>query len=211
MKPLIRYVVKRMARPRTRDHDELRESLVDVGGRILAAEGPQALNLRRVAQDAGTSTAAVYRLFEGKQGLVLAMFLDGFARLDRAFDAVPTTDDPVADLIELGRAYRASARANPHLYALMFGRPVPEFVPGDATVQSTLRSLGKLADTVARCVEAGHFPPVDPARVARQLHGLVHGLASLELLRCLGDEQEARAQWEQALRAATRGYATPAP
>lgn len=195
-----------MARPRARDYDELRDTLVDAGGRILSSEGPQALTLRRVARDVHSSTAAVYRLFDGKSGLVLAMFLEGFARLGRAFDAVPDSDDPVADLLRLGHAYRANARANPHLYHLMFGRPVPEFTPDLHHVQQTLRTLDRLADTVARCTATGRFQPLDPDRTARQLHGLVHGLASLEVLDYLGTSDDADAHWREALHATIKGY-----
>lgn len=193
-------------RPRSRDYDELRDALVDTAGRILASEGPQALGLRRVAEETGTSTTAVYRLFDGKQGLLLAMFRTGFARFDAVFAVIEPTDDPVHDLLALGRAYRRSARANPHLYELMFGRPVPGFVPDVATARATLGVLDRLTDTVRRCVRTGRFPAVSPEQVARQLHALAHGLVSLELLGWFGDGRDADAQWDQALAAAARGY-----
>jgi AcrR family transcriptional regulator len=195
-----------MPRPRARDYEELRQALVDAGGRLLADEGPQALTTRRVAQEVGASTTAVYSLFGGKAGLVLAMFLEGFARLSRAFAAVPRSDDPVADLLALGHAYRESARANPHLYELMFGRPVPGFVPDHAAVAQTLDTFEDLTGTIRRCIDAGRFRPADPGGVALHLHGLVHGLTSLELRGRLGSEEEADRRWKAALEATVRGY-----
>src|ERR1044072_4982865 len=133
-----------MASPRYRDSGELRHERVEAGGRLLAAEGPAALTTRRVAQETGVSTTAVYSLFGDKAGLVREMFLAGFERLSEAFAAVPTTEDPVADLLALGHAYRANARANPHLYELMFGRPVPEFHPDAETgarIQGTFDAI----------------------------------------------------------------------
>ena len=44
------------------------------------------------------------------------------ASLAAAQDAVPTTDDPLADFAELGRSYRRWALEQPALYAVMFGR-----------------------------------------------------------------------------------------
>jgi AcrR family transcriptional regulator len=204
-------MVVNMPRPRARDYQELRRALVDAGGRLLAREGPQALTTRRVAQEAGTSTTAVYNLFGDKAGLALAMFLEGFARLSEAFAAVPRSDDPVADLLALGRAYRANARGNPHLYELMFGRPIPGFAPDQAAIDQTLGSYHDLVHTIERCIDAHRLAPADPHDVAVQLHALVHGLASFELRGSLGTDAEADRRWEAALHAAVRGHQAGRP
>lgn len=194
-----------MARPRNRDYDELRRELIDAGGRLLAAEGPAALSTRRVAQQAGVSTTAVYNLFGDKAGLVREMFLEGFERLAAAFAAVPRTDDPVADLLALGHAYRASALANPHLYELMFGRPVPEFRPdaeAGARIQPTFDAL---VAAVGRCVRAGAFAAAEPYDVAVRLNALAHGLCSLELRGALGDAADSLRHWDDAFATMVRG------
>jgi AcrR family transcriptional regulator len=194
-----------MARPRNRDYGELRRELVDVGGRLLATEGPSALSTRRVAQQASVSTTAVYKLFGDKAGLIREMFLVGFERLAEAFAAVPRTGDSVADLLALGDAYRASALANPHLYELMFGRPIPEFQP-DAEAGTLIRpTFDALIAAVERCVEDGAFAPAEPNDLAVRLNGLAHGLCSLELRGALGDPDEARRHWDGAFRTMVRG------
>lgn len=196
-----------MARPRNRDYGELRRDLVDAGGRLLAAEGPAALNTRRVAGETGVSTSAVYNLFGDKAGLVREMFLAGFERLAGAFAAVPTGADPVADLLALGHAYRVSALANPHLYELMFGRPVPEFQPDAETAALIQPTFDTLVDAVVRCVREGAFAPAEPRDLAVRLNALAHGLCSLELRGALGDPQEARRHWDGAFGAMVRGLA----
>src|SRR3954453_10134996 len=158
-----------MPRPRTRDYAELRRDLIEAGGRVLSEEGPAALSTRRVAQETGVSTTAVYNLFGDKAGLVREMFLAGFERLAEAFAAVPRTADPVVDLLALGHAYRASARANPHLYELMFGRPMKEFTP-DAEAGVRIRAtFDALVAAVARCLDEGAFAPAAPDDIAVQL------------------------------------------
>ncbi|MFJ5262571.1 TetR/AcrR family transcriptional regulator [Streptomyces sp. NPDC088387] len=194
-----------MARPRSRDYVELRRDLVDAGAELLAAEGPSALSTRRVAQRAGVSTAAVYNLFGDKAGLVREMFVSGFARLADAFAAVPRTGDAMADLLALGHAYRASALANPHLYELMFGRPVPEFRPDAETAARIAPTFDALVTAVARCVDAGTLAPTDPQDLAVRLNALAHGLCSLELRGALGTTDEARTHWDAAFEAMLRG------
>ncbi|WP_371785170.1 TetR/AcrR family transcriptional regulator [Streptosporangium subroseum] len=200
-----------MARPRTRDYDELRRDLLDAAGRLLAEEGPQALSTRRVAQEVGSSTTAVYNLFGDKSGLLRAMFLEGFARLAREFASVSRDGDPEADLMALGYAYRAAALANPHLYELMFGRPIADFRPDETALAQIQGTFDTLVAAVARCVDAGRFAPSDPYDIAVHLNALVHGLASLELRGALAGGDQADRHWRLALEATFRGHRTPAP
>lgn len=196
-----------MARPRKHDYGELRRHLVDAGGRLLAAEGPAALTTRRVAEAVGVSTTAVYSLFGDKAGLVREMFLVGFERLEAAFAAVPRTDDSVADLLALGDAYRANALDNPHLYELMFGRPVPEFRPDAEAAALIQPTFDTLEAAVARCVEDGAFAPAEPYDVAKRLDALAHGLCSIELQGRLGGPEESRQHWDGAFATVMKGLA----
>ena len=102
------------------------------------------------------------------------------------------------DLGALGAAYRAFALADPHFYAVMFGRGVrPATDAPDAVAQPT---FGVLRDAVARVL-----PGAGPDRVedvALGLWGLVHGLASLELAGLVpGDDADRDARYAAALRA----------
>ena len=175
--------------------------LVDAAGRILAAEGVGALTLRRLAQTAGTSTMAVYTLFGDKQGLLAAMYREGYRRLGAAMaDAAQGVDDPLEAMVRYGRAYRAAALANPHLYDLMFGRPVPAFQPdadAQAVAEATFRPLVAGAQ---RCLDAGAFIGDDAERIAFHLWAVSHGMVSLELAGHLPGDDDARAvAYEEAM------------
>ena len=192
-----------MARPRTHD-DKLRLRLLDEGGRLLAEEGPAALTVRRLAERAGTSPSAVYSLFGDKWGLVDEMFREGFRRFAGRIARLGRTDDPLADLSALGDAFKANARANPHLYDLMFGEPFPEFVPGEETRTIAMGTFGALVEAVGRCVDAGELEG-DPLSLATIFFGQVHGLTSLELLGWLPAGDSADAVWGRARRALYEG------
>ena len=99
----------------------MRMRLLEAAARLLALEGPGALSARRAAREVGASTMVVYTHFGGMKELVTAVVREGFARLADLVTAVPRTDDPVADLYAMLGAYRRTALANPHLYAVMFG------------------------------------------------------------------------------------------
>ena len=161
---------------------DLTGRLVDAAARILVAEGPGGLSLRKVAAAAGVSTMPVYTLFGDKQGLLDAMHREGFRRLGKALAAVPRTDDALSDLAALGFAYREAALASPHLYGLMFTSGFPRTEAADATYEP-------LVIAVARCQREGRFRPGDPEPVALHLWALTHGMVSLELAGKVDGEQ----------------------
>src|SRR5256885_9443144 len=102
-----------------------RERLLEAAIRVLAADGPDALQARRLAAEVGMSTMAVYTHFGGMGGLITEIVREGFVRFGRRMEAVPRGDDPAADLLALGLAYRDHALENPRLYRLMFGVTAP--------------------------------------------------------------------------------------
>ncbi|MFE9244648.1 TetR/AcrR family transcriptional regulator [Nocardiopsis sp. NPDC006938] len=160
----------------------VRPALIRAAALILSAEGPGALTTRRVAREAGCSTMAVYTHFDGMPGLVCAMVHEGFARLHAYFARVAPTPDPVADLALFGRAYRLNARANPHLYAVMFGAAsLGGFSLSEEDRQHGRYTMVGVIECVGRCVAAGRFREADSAVVAHHMWSAVHGLASLEL------------------------------
>ncbi|GAB3909988.1 TetR/AcrR family transcriptional regulator [Kibdelosporangium lantanae] len=159
--------------PRPKTHDEaLRVRLLDRAGQLLSTAGPEALSLRRLASDVGTSTTAVYSLFGGKPALVRELYVAAFQRFAARLDEVTCSGDPDEDLVRLGLAYRRAALAEPHLYSIMFTKAVAGFEPDHAAVEHVLGPM------VAVGRQAG-WP--DPETVAMTVWGLAHGLVSLEL------------------------------
>jgi Tetracyclin repressor-like, C-terminal domain len=73
-------------------------------------------------------------------------------------------------------------------------------------VAQTMQTFDHLVVTVQRCIDSGRFEPADALDVALALHGLVHGLASLELRGSLGAGADADRRWGAALDASVRGY-----
>jgi AcrR family transcriptional regulator len=172
---------------------DLATRLVDEAGRILSRDGAAALSLRRLATATGTSTMAVYTLFGDKNGLLAAMYRAGFERLGAAeVAAVDGVTDPLGALAELGYAYRRAALANPHLYDLMFGRPVAAFEPDAADKAVADATFRPLVEAVQRCLDAGVLVGGDPERIAFYLWAVTHGMVSLELAGQLPGDDAAR-------------------
>jgi AcrR family transcriptional regulator len=195
-----------VARPKL--HDEaLRIRLLDTAAALLTSEGPDALSLRRLAAAAGTSTSAVYALFGGKPGILRGLFIEAFTRFGTHLDKVTPSDDPLTDLLALGRAYRDSALADPHLYAVMFGSSVPGFEPAPQDYAHAEATFIPLLDTVRRAIAAGLLRDADPGLIATALWANVHGLVSLELRGAMPGGAVAPGElFETAIRANLNGW-----
>jgi len=188
----------------------LRRAILDAATRLLVEEGVRALTMRRVAREVGCSTTVLYTMFGGKQGLVEALWLEGFARLWQVEAEALGTCDPLARLGALGRAYRRHAIANPDYYRVMFGGVTPGFRPSDEALAASRRTFQVLVDAVRDCIAAGLFRPEDPELVAAALWATVHGVVSLELAGAFAPP-EADAIFARAMQAVAAGFATTPP
>jgi AcrR family transcriptional regulator len=197
-----------VAPPRT--HDEaLRITLLDRAGRLLSDKGPDALILRRLAADAGTSTTAVYSLFGNKAGLMNELYREAVRRFAHRLATVEPTDDPATDVIRIGIVYRDYALAEPHLYAIMFDRRKAELELDQDSSDEANETFEPLVDAVVRGQAAGQFRPVRPQQVALSCWGIAHGLVQLELNGKVPPGVDIAAEYQEVLRAIVDGWRCP--
>lgn len=164
------------------NESDVRRRLIEVAADLLSEEGPGALSARRLAREAETSTMAVYTHFGGMPALVRAVVAEGFARLYDRVAEVEQSDDPLADLVASGVAYRAYALADPHLYLVMFGSAsLGEYRLTQVELEVGLAAFGQLAGVVERVMDAGAIQAGDPRAVAGQFWAALHGYVMIEL------------------------------
>ena len=200
-----------MGRPR--EHDEhTRAALLAAAEQIVADGGPAALSVRAVADAAGTTTRAVYSLFGSKEGLLVeSLARDAFEFLFIEIGELEETDDPVADLIDVGViAFRGLVREHPALYRIAFQRVVPGLDAGPELVATRQKAWNQLVAKVERLEAAGLLVGKPAPEAAVEFIAMLEGLANAELrgavLRLLpeGDEEET---WRNALATLMRGFA----
>jgi AcrR family transcriptional regulator len=176
----------------------VRAELLHAAVAILNEDGPDALQTRKIAGAAGTSTMAVYTHFGGMPALIAAVADEGLRQFDVAL-TMPPTADPVADLMATGIAYRRYAIERPHMYRLMFGSTSAHGINAPAQDLLTLTvaeindhypSFAHVVRGVHRCMLAGRItspsgasPPDDATvvAVAAQFWSTIHGFVMLEL------------------------------
>lgn len=204
---LFRYAVN-VGRKRVHG-EETAEALLDAAERILEAEGLEALTVRRVADEVGTTTRAVYTSLGSKDALIAGLGMRGFAVLGTKVAALPRTDDPAADLVVAAvSGFRAWALAHPALFQVAFQQRAiasPEvrrrFEPARA------EALETLLERVRRLQDAGGTGGRTVQEAAWQFSSLCEGLAAMDLrLQTSARPPDSTPIWEDALGALIAGW-----
>jgi AcrR family transcriptional regulator len=162
-----------------------REQIVRATVRCLAREGYTRLTMKKVAREAGVSPGILHYYFADKRAMLVATLEVVSRDLDRRVAAAQsrTGRDPRARLRALVRACLEVAVSEPEIWVVFvefWGEMLHDrrLRALNAEVYSrTRRLIGRLIDEGVR---AGRFRPVDPARAAAVVLGLVDGL-SLQL------------------------------
>ena len=193
-------------------HELLRRNVVEAASYLLVEEGPEALTVRRVAERLNCSTKIIYTMFQGKDGLANALYLEGCTRLSQAIGRVPQAATPAAYVHEVAWAYWAFALANPSYYVVMFGGAIPNFRPSAISIQTTATALETIVRNLQAYMAQGLLPTDDPVVLTKALWAPFHGVVSLYLLGHFSTLEEAKGAFERTVQAimASLGPTIPA-
>lgn len=198
----------KMGRPK--EHDErTARALLEAAEALVQSGGADGVSVRRVADEVGTSTRAVYSLFGSKEGLLAALGSRAWELVAEGLDQLPITDDPAQDLVNVGAVvFRDFAISHPSLFRIAVQRTVGPPELDEAFRPTRIQALHGLRARVERLAEAGLLDGRPVRDVIRQFHALLEGLAALELRGVIPQQEGARI-WHDALSALVTGLASP--
>jgi AcrR family transcriptional regulator len=207
--------MSRVGRPREHD-EETRAALRAAAERLVTEGGPAAFSVRAVADDAGTTTRAVYSLFGSKEGLLVDALAQGaFEFLFEEIDKLVETDDPVADLIAVGvPVFRRLVLEHPARYRIAFQRIVPGLHPGPELTAARTLAWNQLNAKVQRLDDAGLLGDKGVREATVEFNAMLEGLANAELRGSVfknlpeGGEELA---WRNALATVIDGFSPRSP
>jgi AcrR family transcriptional regulator len=197
----------RVKRPRRKPaerfhHGDLREAAVAEAFHVVDAKGPEALSVRALAQRLGVSDPAIYRHYENRDALLLAVARRGFVGLMTSVLAASAEDDPPgASLEAIGAAYVRFASEHRGWFRLSFSAPLQD--AGIYEGEGAAELVHVAAHAEARIKQ--HLGRVVPADVLddhyRAYWALAHGLASMVIERVFRRVETDAERVEVALRA----------
>lgn len=171
--------------------EETRRRVLEAAVAAVEAGGLEAVNIRKIAAEAGYSVGSVYKHFADQDALLIAVNSVTLGRIkDVMARAVAGVEDPLAQLKVLAKTYLAFARENGNLWTTLFshhlpdGKPVPEWHIQENTALLTFIAvpLGALNPALGETALAVR---------ARTCFAAVHGLVTISLeARFVGHDAE---------------------
>jgi AcrR family transcriptional regulator len=195
-----------MGRPR-RHLQPTAAALLTAAEALVEVEGVSALTVRRVAAEVGTSTRAVYATYGSKEALLVALGRKAFEILDDELSALPTTSDPVGDLVEIGLIFRRFTIEHPTLFAIGIQRRDVSSRLSPEIQATAAGAFGKLEQRFRPLEASGRLAAPSTRSAACTFHALCEGLASLESRSMLPKDDE-EASWREALAFLLSGLTT---
>jgi AcrR family transcriptional regulator len=156
--------------------------ILDVARELFAAEGYEAVTMKRIADRLGITPTAIYFHFADKAALIQQLTAADWAAFTQKFARAMAEPDPIARLRLAARGYIEFARTHPNQYQLLFmARRKPEEMVRDAG-----REVHAMIETsVEEAVAAGRFRPqfTNVKLITQALWAAVHGVAALYIVK----------------------------
>ncbi|MDI4658497.1 TetR/AcrR family transcriptional regulator [Xanthobacter autotrophicus] len=169
--------------PRARRKEDARARILAEARHIVLEQGFEALTMRRIAEAAGYSAAALYLHFENREAIARELGESGMHSLLKALtEAAASADEPVKRLRALALAYVGFARIEPETYRLIFMEPSFAASALGGKDEAGAAAFQLLAGAFEALDRAGRLRPgQDLGGLALTFWILLHGTVSLKL------------------------------
>ena len=172
----------RSARKAKGDGHLRRAEILEAAERIFVAHGYEAATIRKIADEVGVSSTALYMHFRDKDQILLEICTGAMEELlasNREISAMPI--DAVARVRMMLEAYLAFALEHPNAYRLVFcSSPVMDEIRRQhATLQIGQECLDRFASVIREIAAQGRLRVGDPRSVHQVLWAACHGITTL--------------------------------
>ncbi len=157
---------------------DTKTKILEAASELFAEGGARALSVRAISGRAGLSTIGIYNHFQGKQGILDALYIEGFEMVMEAIE-IERAGRNARDVVLIGLSKYADM-ANTHWghYRLIFGKGDPTYTPSEEAKRVGAKAFHKLALLIAPAIPAA-VTKRKQREVALQIWALAHGYMSL--------------------------------
>lgn len=171
---------------REREREEVRTLILDTAREMFAAEGYDAVTMRRIAERIEYSPTAIYFHFKDKDALIRELCDHDFLELAQKFGSIARIADPIEKLRRAGQLYVQFGLEKPNHYRVMFMTTHPEMDPADSAVKQgnpEEDAYAFLKSIVVEAIDQKLFRKEfhDAELVSQTIWAAVHGVISLHI------------------------------
>jgi AcrR family transcriptional regulator len=169
---------------KAREKENLRTLILQGAKKLFLEKGIEQTTIRNIADEIDYSVGTVYVYFKDKNAILHDIHSIGFQELGSKFGNLFTIPDPMERLRKMGIIYIKFAIENSEMYDLMFNVKAPMTYIERSDKEEWNEGVGAfdaLKNTVAQCMENGHFKGHTLEPLSFMIWSLVHGMCCLEI------------------------------
>lgn len=175
-----------IAERRERERQNVRNKILDAARDLFAAEGYDAVTMRRIAKAIEYSPTTIYLHFKDKEALIRELCRVDTVTFSQALLREAQEQEPLERLRRIGKAYLAFGESHPNHYRLIF-------MSNRLTEPDQLAEMGhgnpetdayvKLLDTFREAIDRELLAPglVDPHLLAQAFWAGLHGVVAIHI------------------------------
>ena len=169
---------------RIRERLDTRQSILATARELFLLKGFEATTIRNIAEKIEYSPSTIYQHFKDKNEIFYTLHTESFIELVKQMKGSDLHENPLEQLIALGKIYIQFAEDNPELYDLMFIMEAPiDFLN---LLDETQWIEGKTAfdylkSVISACIDKGLIKETDVDSLAYLIWSTVHGMVTLSI------------------------------
>ncbi len=169
---------------RIRERLDTRQSILATARALFLLKGFEATTIRNIAEKIEYSPSTIYQHFKDKNEIFYTLHTESFLELVKQMKRSELHENPLEQLISLGKIYIQFAEDNPELYDLMFIMEAPiDFLN---LLDETQWIEGKTAfdylkSVISACIDKGLIKETDVDSLAYLIWSTVHGMVTLSI------------------------------
>ncbi|MFT6406925.1 MAG: AcrR family transcriptional regulator [Arenicella sp.] len=155
-----------------------RTKILNAASKLFLEGGGAALSVRAISKRAGLSTIGIYSHFKGKQGILDALYIEGFNLVREAMNVVPDGKASKAQVLESCLGYLNVGEQHEAHYRLIFGESDAGYQPSEEAIAARDSAFSELVRV------AGSYLPDSSSmqerrQIALDVWAIVHGYVSI--------------------------------
>ena len=169
---------------RIRERLDTRQSILATARALFLLKGFEATTIRNIAEKIEYSPSTIYQHFKDKNEIFYTLHTESFLELVKQMKRSELHENPLEQLIALGKIYIQFAEDNPELYDLMFIMEAPiDFLN---LLDETQWIEGKTAfdylkSVISACIDKGLIKETDVDSLAYLIWSTVHGMVTISI------------------------------
>ncbi|MBH0065218.1 TetR/AcrR family transcriptional regulator [Psychrobacter sp. SZ93C1] len=157
---------------------DARTKILNAASELFLEGGGDALSVRGISKRAGLSTIGIYSHFQGKQGILDALYIEGFNLVREAMDVIPEGRANKEQVLEACLGYLNVGEQHEAHYRLIFGESDAGYQPSEEAIAARDSAFSKLVRVAGSYLPDG--ATIEERRqIALDIWAIVHGYVSI--------------------------------